>query len=496
VSKVLVVESDSVFAAVLEDRLHVAGHAVVSLADPARAAANAAAEHADLVFLDAAAPAWLAAVRELRSQPGTRTLPVLVLSDSAEPAARIAALRAGVDDYLSRPCDLEELLLRAERLLGRRLAGLSALHGDLANHPSWAVLQYLGQIKKSGSLVVRSPGGAGQVELRAGELVAARWQTLYGREALLALLCAEEGTFSFVDGDVGGRSGGEDLPMNELLMQAAWLKDEMGRRRQHLPATGEPLRALATALPPVDADYEALPLARILLRVSRQPGLRLFDLVADETEAPLTTRVAVAWLVEHGLLGRLEAAAKGVQNTVEISRVMIFDVAVAGLAAAARAAGLAATPLLYLALVEPEVWPALKGLIEQAPGYRDSAELTRLVREVDAHGAGSAAFPNALGDVALRVQVLGGEPRIDAVGLGCAGVLVWLDGLGSIETVRSLVEWLEASGLPATGLLVAATPEAQREAQRLTKKTKRWRSSPHAPQSFLGLLRLLYPHAQ
>jgi hypothetical protein len=42
-------------------------------------------------------------------------------------------------------------------------------------------------------------------------------------------------------------------------------------------------------------------------------------------------------------------------------------------------------------------------------------------------------------------------------------------------------------------MLVAGTPAAHKEAERLAHGTKRWRTSAHAPQSLLGILRLLHP---
>src|SRR5262245_57694493 len=157
VAKVLLIEPDSIFAAALADRLHVAGHEVRRLTDGARAAATAQDEHADLVMLGESPHAGLDVVEALRRQPATRTVPVLMLSDRGAPADRVAALRAGVDDYVVKPCDLEELLLRLDRLLASRTAAQQVLQGDLANHPLWEVVQYLGQTRKSGDLQIRGP---------------------------------------------------------------------------------------------------------------------------------------------------------------------------------------------------------------------------------------------------------------------------------------------------------------------------------------------------
>src|SRR5436305_13049710 len=241
-AKVLVVDSDSVFAAVLADRLHVAGHEVRRLSDGARAAAMAQEQGVDLVVLGDSPNSGLPVVESLRGQPATRSVPLLMLSAQSAPADRVAALRAGADDYLSRPCDLDELLLRLDRLLANRTAALQVLQGDLANHPLWALLQYLGQVRKTGILRVKAAGGSGTLELRDGQATGARWQGLRGREALLALLPLEEGGFRF-DPEAVPEAQEGPLPLHELLMQSAWLTDELAKRRHLIPATGQPLQS-------------------------------------------------------------------------------------------------------------------------------------------------------------------------------------------------------------------------------------------------------------
>lgn len=506
-AKVLVVEKDSVFAAVLEDRLRVAGHEVRLLRDIAQAPAVAGDQQSDLVLLDmgAASPVDAAdAVHALRAQPDTRTVPVLVMSDGAEPADRVAALRAGADDYLTRPFDLEELLIRSERLLGGRGAE-QMLQGDLATHPLWAVLQYLQQVRKTGSLKVRSGNTSGTVELRDGEPVAARWQALRGREAFLALLSAEEGSFRFEGGmssfgSSGPSSQAEPLSAHELLMYAAWLKDELEKRRSFLPGAGEPLQNLTDFLPKVDDDFGDLPLERILTRIRRQPGLRMFDLIAEEAEAPLTTRLSLAWLVEHGLVSpRDKVPTSAPQNTMEISSAMVFDVAVATLLDAAKKAGLDTSALPCLVLVEPSAWPVLRRLIEEAPGFRTNEALRKLIEQVELRRAGSASFGGASGaggKLSLYVQTLtpAAQPQIQAILSECAGVLVWIDGDEGAEMARTVVQKLDATGGPGSGMLVAGTAAAQKLAERLSTGSRRWRTSPHAPKSLLGLFRLLQPH--
>lgn len=499
VAKVLVVEKDSVFAAVLEDRLRVAGHEVRLLVDAAQAPAVAAEQQSDLVLLDLGSGSSgdaVGAIHALRGQPDTRTVPLLLVSDPAEPADRVAALRAGADDYLARPFDLEELLIRLERLLGGRGAE-QMLQGDLATHPLWAVLQYLQQVRKTGSLKVRSGNTSGTVELRDGEPVAARWQALRGREAFLALLSAEDGSFRFEGGAPPVAANVERLPVNELLMHAAWLKDELEKRRPFLPGAGEPLQTLTELVPVVDDDFGELPLERVLARIRRQPGLRLFDLIAEEAEAPLTTRLALAWLVEHGLVSPQDKVpASAPQNTLEISSAMVFDVGVATLLDAARKAGLDTSALPCLVLIEASAWPALRRLIEEAPGFRTNEALRKLIEQVELRRGGSASFGGPGGRLSLHVQTLtpAAQPQIQAILSECAGVLVWIDGDEGAEMARTVVQRLDAVGGRGSGMLVAGTAAAQKTAERLTGGSRRWRTSPHAPKSLLGLFRLLQPH--
>lgn len=493
-AKVLIVESDSVFAAVLADRLHVAGHEVRRLAEGSRAAATAQEQHVDLVVLGESPGAGLGVVETLRGQPATRSVPVLMISDRSAPADRVAALRAGADDYLTRPCDLEELLLRLDRLLANRTAALQVLQGDLANHPLWALLQYLGQVRKSGVLRVQGTAGTGAIGMRDGEAVEARWEGLPAREAMLALLSLEEGGFRF-DPALPGldvpETGGS-LPLQELLFESAWLKDEIGKRRHHLPPTGQPIQALTPNFPIVDEDFHGMPLRRVFDRVLQQPGVRLFDLIADQVEAPISTRLAVALLVEHGAIApQSDETEAELQNTREISTAILFDVAVEDLLEGAAAAGFTGSAYPYLLLVTPEVWPALRRLIEEGPGYRHNEGLRRLVEHVELRRAGSATFPGRKGKLSLHVQVLSGtaQPQVNAIVPGCAGVLIWMRGTEGLEPARGVIQRLEASGpRGSAGVLVAGG-----EAAGLVRGQKRWRGSAHEPQSLLGVLRLLQP---
>ncbi|MBM7061753.1 response regulator transcription factor [Pseudomonas sp. UL073] len=103
------------------------GYAVDWLADGRDAAHQGAIEPYDLIILDLGLPGkpGLEVLSEWRS--GGLATPVLILTARGSWAERIEGLKAGADDYLTKPFHPEELQLRIQALLRRA-------HG-VANQP-------------------------------------------------------------------------------------------------------------------------------------------------------------------------------------------------------------------------------------------------------------------------------------------------------------------------------------------------------------------------
>lgn len=136
--RILIVEDDASLGAGLKTGLGQDGYAADWVRDAAAAEHALRLEHFDLMVLDLGLPGrdGLALLRDLRRSGFC--LPVLILTARDAVADRVAGLDAGADDYLVKPCDLDELSARI-RALRRRSQGsaVSVLQvGDLALDPA------------------------------------------------------------------------------------------------------------------------------------------------------------------------------------------------------------------------------------------------------------------------------------------------------------------------------------------------------------------------
>jgi two-component system, OmpR family, response regulator len=120
--RLLLIEDDIEAARLLVKGLRESGHTVEHAADGREGLARATADQFDLVVTDRMLPHidGLAIIEQLRRK--SIATPVLVLSALGSVDDRVRGLKAGGDDYLTKPFAFAELLARIEALL-RRHAG-------------------------------------------------------------------------------------------------------------------------------------------------------------------------------------------------------------------------------------------------------------------------------------------------------------------------------------------------------------------------------------
>ena len=127
---ILVVDDDNRLRALLQKYLVEQGFRVTAAADGAQARAKMSALAFDLMVLDIMMPGetGLELTRDLRRN---NDVPVLLLTARGESEDRIAGLESGADDYLTKPFEPRELVLRINAILRRTQEPVETASGSV-----------------------------------------------------------------------------------------------------------------------------------------------------------------------------------------------------------------------------------------------------------------------------------------------------------------------------------------------------------------------------
>lgn len=114
---ILIVEDEENLHEALKLNLELEGYSVSSAFDGLQALKAVEQEYFDLIILDVMLPEidGIAITETVRVQ--NNDVPILILSAKSTSADRVLGLKKGADDYLTKPFNLEELLLRVEKLI-------------------------------------------------------------------------------------------------------------------------------------------------------------------------------------------------------------------------------------------------------------------------------------------------------------------------------------------------------------------------------------------
>ncbi len=168
--RILIVEDDEDVADLARAQLRRAGYAADTAGDVEAARSALAGVSYDALVLDLGLPDGdgLNFLAELRR--AKRQFPILILSARGRADQRVAGLKAGADDYLAKPFDVEELVARIQALLRRptALAGATLGLGNLAVDVEGQVAKVDGKDLK---LTRRELGVLGALARRPGQIV-------------------------------------------------------------------------------------------------------------------------------------------------------------------------------------------------------------------------------------------------------------------------------------------------------------------------------------
>jgi DNA-binding response OmpR family regulator len=288
----LVVDSDPVSRRFVELALGKGGEFVVEAAESAAAASEILrVQTVELIISDTdlSDTNGLQFYRALSQESRLRGIPFVFLSADRRPEAKMAALRAGVADYLIKPCHGGEFAARAISLVEReRRARATArkrnylLAGDLGAMGFPDLVNTIEMARRSGVLSLMLPSAFGQVVFSNGRIVHAVYGNLVGAVAVHRLVDEQSGSFEFAPGECA-------IPADQWTIHesATSLILEGARLLDHERANGRaPARPVETiVLPVVVAELEP-PLAAV-------HGLG--NQLASEVEDPFALGEMYSW---------------------------------------------------------------------------------------------------------------------------------------------------------------------------------------------------------
>jgi putative two-component system response regulator len=120
--RVLIVDDEPMNRELLVANLDGLGYEVVEAADGVEALDAVDDREPDLILLDVDMPRLdgIAVCRALKAHPTRRLVPVVILTAFLDRGTRVRGLAAGADDFLTKPFDRDELLVRTKVLLRER----------------------------------------------------------------------------------------------------------------------------------------------------------------------------------------------------------------------------------------------------------------------------------------------------------------------------------------------------------------------------------------
>jgi len=139
-SKILIVDDEPFNVDYLEQELEELGYETISAANGQEALEKVAAEAPDLILLDVMMPVLdgFTVCRILKDHEETRLIPIIIMTALDAVADRIQGIKAGADDFLTKPVHEEELFariataLKLKHTVDRRIGELRALKDHFA----------------------------------------------------------------------------------------------------------------------------------------------------------------------------------------------------------------------------------------------------------------------------------------------------------------------------------------------------------------------------
>lgn len=188
-TRILIVDDDADIRSLLADYLGEQGWRISTARDGSEMRQVLDSTTIDLIVLDLTLPGsdGLTLCRDLRSHSA---IPVIMLTARSAPLDRILGLEMGADDYLCKPFEPRELLVRIRNVLRRSNGTLGDTRGfsTLWHFADWTLDETTRQLQNTEGLVVMLSGG----EYRLLKVLLERPNRPLSRDQLLTLIQGRE----------------------------------------------------------------------------------------------------------------------------------------------------------------------------------------------------------------------------------------------------------------------------------------------------------------
>ena len=244
----LVVDADPRSLRVLEVSLRNAGYNVAGCPSVGKAFEILHANKPDLILSDTAFSDMngFEFVEQLRQNGDWAEIPFMFLSSDGSIESKIRGLELGVQDYLTKPIYIREVVARVGIELARQTrAGLALkstdartrFSGSLSEMSVVDLLQTIDVSRKSGVLtLVAADGQEGMISFDSGAVINATVEDLHGEDAIYRQLLWRDGTFDLEFRRVSLSERTVHRTTQALLMEGMRRLDEWSRLSELLPS--------------------------------------------------------------------------------------------------------------------------------------------------------------------------------------------------------------------------------------------------------------------
>ena len=182
VNRILIVDDEPDVTELLKYKLEQDGHVCQVVNNPLSFISVAREFNPNLIILDIMMPELngLQLCKMVRSDPNMNTIPIIFLTARGEVEDRIKGLESGGDDYMAKPFNTKELLLRVGNILSRKGSNESVNNKKLIQIAGVVLDETFHELRVDGELVTLTA-----TEFRLLKLLMLRKNRVQTRETLL-----------------------------------------------------------------------------------------------------------------------------------------------------------------------------------------------------------------------------------------------------------------------------------------------------------------------